>query len=55
MNAPQSNTLSADIELRMQAALDTQRDAYLKEGMVTASTRIDRIDRAIDALVRHSE
>jgi coniferyl-aldehyde dehydrogenase len=39
----------------MQAALEAQRNSYLSEGMVSASIRIDRIDRAIDALVRHSE
>jgi coniferyl-aldehyde dehydrogenase len=55
MNAPQNNMINADIEVRMQAALEAQRDSYLSEGMVSASTRIDRIDRAIDALVRHSE
>lgn len=34
----------------MQAILDRQKQAYLAEGEVTAETRIDRIDRAIDIL-----
>ncbi|MFT7289073.1 MAG: coniferyl-aldehyde dehydrogenase [Halieaceae bacterium] len=55
MNAPQINTINADTEMAMQAALEAQRSSYLSEGRVSASTRIDRIDRAIDALVRHSE
>ncbi|MEH6910124.1 MAG: coniferyl aldehyde dehydrogenase [Oceanicoccus sp.] len=55
MNAPQNNMIDADTETAMRDALETQRNSYLSEGMVTASTRIDRIDRAIDALVRHSE
>ncbi len=34
----------------MQAILDRQKQAYLAEGEVSAETRIDRIDRAIDIL-----
>jgi len=49
------NMINADTEISMQAALEAQRNSYLSEGMVSASTRIDRIYRAIDALVRHSE
>ena len=55
MNAPERNIINADSETKMQAALEAQRNSYLSEGMVSASTRIDRIDRAIDVLVRHSE
>ena len=55
MNDQQKVLINADIEIRMQASLEAQRTSYLNEGMVSASTRIDRIDRAIDALVRHSE
>jgi coniferyl-aldehyde dehydrogenase len=55
MNAPQENMINADIKASMQATLETQRSSYLDEGRVTAGTRIDRLDRAIDALVRHSE
>ena len=42
---------SAEIEL----ALHVQREGYLKEGIVTAETRIDRIDRCIDMLVKYAE
>jgi len=55
MNAPQRSLLDTATELKMQAVLDAQRNSYLNEGIVSASTRIDRIDRAIDILVRHSE
>ena len=39
----------------MRAVLDRQKQAYLAEGAVTAKTRIDRIDRAIDILQRHGD
>ena len=55
MSAPQQNLIDADIELNMQSALQDQRDSFLSEGMVSAETRIDRINRAIDVLVSHSE
>ena len=34
----------------MQGLLDRQRDAYLAEGVVSAATRIDRLERAIQAV-----
>ena len=34
----------------MQVVLDQQKQAYINEGIVTAETRIDRIDRAIAIL-----
>jgi coniferyl-aldehyde dehydrogenase len=37
----------------MQAVLDRQKKAYLSEGAVSAETRIDRLDRAIDILKTH--
>lgn len=37
----------------MQAILDRQKKAYIAEGAVSAETRIDRIDRAIDILKTH--
>ena len=55
MNAAQKIALETVTELTMQAALAAQRNSYVSEGFVTADTRIDRIDRAIDILVRHSE
>ena len=39
----------------MQAVLDRQSAAYLAEGAVTAETRIDRLDRAINILVQHRD
>ena len=51
MNAPQQMGIEGDAETRMQEALQAQRDSYLQEGAVSAETRIDRIDRAIDVLV----
>ena len=55
MNAPQINNLDADTEFKMQAALAAQKHSYLAEGDVSAETRIDRIDRAINVLVKYSE
>ena len=55
MNAPQEMPLCPDIEIEMQGALEKQRASYLEEGFVSATTRIDRISRAIDVLVRHAE
>jgi coniferyl-aldehyde dehydrogenase len=37
----------------MQAVLDRQKKAYIAEGAVSAETRIDRIDRAINILKTH--
>jgi len=45
----------SDIESAMQSVLDAQRADYLQEGEVTAATRIDRLDRGIDALVRYAD
>ena len=55
MNAPQKILVDTETELKMQAALQAQRDSYIAEGEVSAATRIDRIDRAINVLVKHSE
>ena len=55
MNAPQQVPNQADIEQQMQATLDTQREAYLKEGVVSAETRIDRIQRGVDVLIKYNE
>lgn len=53
MNAPQQPPVAGDIETAMQDALEKQRADYLQEGVVTAATRIDRLDRGIDALIRY--
>jgi len=55
MNAPQTVVMDQDAEQQMQAALQRQREAYLAEGVVSAETRIDRIDRAINLLVDNAE
>ena len=55
MNAPQQVVVSPDVELQMQDALKAQRESYLREGYVSAETRIDRLNRAIDVLVRHAD
>ena len=55
MNAPQQVVVSPDIEIKMQDALKAQRESYLQEGYVSAETRIDRLNRAIDVLVRHAD
>ena len=55
MNAPQQVAVSPDVEIKMQDALKAQRESYLQEGFVSAETRIDRLNRAIDVLVRHAD
>jgi coniferyl-aldehyde dehydrogenase len=55
MNAPQQVVISPDAEQKMQEALKLQRESYLAEGFVSLDVRKDRIDRAIDILVRHAE
>jgi len=55
MNSPQKNIVDAHVENAMQASLSSQRESYIAEGFVSAATRIDRIDRAVDVLVRNSE
>ena len=51
MNAPQKILVDTETELQMQAALKAQRESYIAEGEVSAATRIDRIDRAVDVLL----
>ena len=55
MNAPAKEILDTGIKQKMLKTLQHQRDSYIDEGFVSAETRIDRIDRAIDILVTHSE
>ena len=55
MNAPQKILVDTETELQMQAALKAQRESYIAEGEVSAATRIDRINRAIDVLVKNAE
>ncbi|GAB5453756.1 MAG: coniferyl aldehyde dehydrogenase [Halioglobus sp.] len=55
MNAPEQLQAQTDAEEQMRAALLVQRDAYLTEGVVTAETRIDRLQRAIDAMIKYQD
>ena len=55
MNAPEQVTPQGDIEQQMQATLARQREDYLKEGVVTAETRIDRLQRGVDVLLKYKE
>jgi len=55
MNAPQTVSQAGATETRMQETLDAQREDFLREGAVSAETRIDRIDRAMDAVLKHQD
>ena len=44
-----------NIESAMLSILEAQRADFLKEGPVSIATRIDRLDRGIDALVRYAD
>lgn len=55
MNAPQQAPTQGDIEQQMKATLEMQREAYLKEGVVSAETRIDRLQRGVDVLIKYNE
>ena len=55
MNAPEQLPVQGDIEVQMKATLDQQREDYLKEGVVSAATRIDRLERGIDALIKYQD
>ena len=55
MNAPEHIPVAGDIEEQMLAVLKAQREGYLSEGIVTAETRIDRLQRAVDVLIKYNE
>ncbi|MEO0438392.1 MAG: coniferyl aldehyde dehydrogenase [Pseudomonadota bacterium] len=55
MNAPQTAVAATDIETRMQEVLAAQRADYTAEGKVTAATRKDRLQRGIDAIIKHQD
>lgn len=44
-----------DIRREMLTVLERQRDAYLREGEVTAEVRIDRLERAASLLKKHGD
>ena len=47
MNAPEQLTQSGDVAQQMRDTLRNQREAFLREGVVSAETRIDRMQRAL--------
>ena len=55
MNAPQTIPQLNDIEAKMNAVLEAQRADYLKEGAVSAETRINRLERGIDGLIKYQD
>ena len=55
MNAPQQVLPQSDVEEKMQQVLAAQKQDYLHEGAVTAESRIDRLDRGIDALLKYQD
>lgn len=55
MNAPAQTPVQGDIEAVMKAALEAQREDYLQEGVVSAETRIDRLQRGVDVMVKYNE
>lgn len=54
-DAIENNTGHNDSASYMTAVLEAQRKDFLREGEVSAETRIDRIDRCIDLLIRYSD
>ncbi|MDA9368109.1 coniferyl aldehyde dehydrogenase [Paraglaciecola sp.] len=55
MTASEPQFASAELLTQLNDTLARQKKSYLDEGEVTAEARIDRINRAIDALVRNAE
>ncbi|MEK9542600.1 MAG: aldehyde dehydrogenase family protein, partial [Luminiphilus sp.] len=55
MTASEPQLASADDLIQLNKTLTSQKQSYLAEGEVSAEVRIDRIDRALDILVRHAE
>ena len=55
MNAPEQVTPQSDAEQQMQSTLALQREDYLTEGVVTADTRIDRLQRGVDVLLKYKD
>tara|TARA_R110002072_G_scaffold3830_4_gene27276 strand:- start:23231 stop:24637 length:1407 start_codon:yes stop_codon:yes gene_type:complete len=43
----------SEIKANMQAILDRQKQDYIREGVVSAETRIDRLDRSINLLKKY--
>jgi len=54
MNAPEQPPTLAEIEQQLQATLELQRAAYMNEGVVSAETRIDRLQRGVDVMIKYN-
>ena len=55
MTASEPQLTTADVLTQLNATLNSQKQSYLAEGAVSAEVRMDRLDRALDILVRHAE
>jgi len=55
MTSVAATHILSDTESAMRALLESQRSDFLAEGPVSAATRLDRLDRGIDALVRFAD
>ena len=55
MNSIGTSPALREVETTMHALLEAQRADFLQEGVVSAGTRVDRLDRGIDALVRYAD
>lgn len=55
MNAPEKIHTQEDIAQQMNAVLVAQREDFLKEGAVSAESRIDRLDRGIDVTLKYQD
>jgi coniferyl-aldehyde dehydrogenase len=55
MNAPSTAVSASDAETQMQSVLEAQRNDFIAEGGVSASTRKDRLERGIAALLKHQD
>ncbi len=55
MNSIGTSPALSEVETTMHALLEAQRADFLQEGVVSAGTRVDRLDRGIDALVRYAD
>ncbi|MEH6583258.1 MAG: coniferyl aldehyde dehydrogenase [Halioglobus sp.] len=55
MNAPEQILSQDQIAEKMNAVLAAQKADYIKEGAVSAETRIDRLDRGIDVMLKYQD
>lgn len=53
--SPSGSSQDASHVIRLQNALVAQRRDYLQEGAVSARTRVDRLDRGIDILLKYQD